>query len=349
MAYLIHVPNQLSTPMKILYAIQGTGNGHLARAMDVIPCLKRHGEVDLLISGTQADIELPYKIKYRFRGLGFIFGKSGGVDVWKTIGNANLPVLLKEIRNLPVSSYDLVISDFEPVSSWACKLKNKACIGLSHQIGVVHRTAPKASHRDLIGAAILRYYAPTRYPYGFHFQAYASNIFTPVIRNQIRIQQVTDKGHYAVYLPAFNDEILVRFLSRFPDIHWEVFSKHNHEPAVTGNIKIFPVDNEKFIESMASSRGVLCGAGFETPAEALYLKKKVLAIPMTNQYEQHLNAAALQKMGVPIIYNLHSKNDSLIRDWLDKPYELQVDYEDQIQKIVDRIIATHGSLRAVTS
>jgi UDP:flavonoid glycosyltransferase YjiC (YdhE family) len=32
--------------MKILYAIQGTGNGHIARAFDVIPHLKRHGEVD---------------------------------------------------------------------------------------------------------------------------------------------------------------------------------------------------------------------------------------------------------------------------------------------------------------
>src|SRR5690606_34142365 len=146
--------------------------------------------------------------------------------------------------------------------------------------------------RDLIGAAVVRYYAPTRFPYGFHFQAYDSNIFTPVIRRQVRNQQITDIGHYSVYLPAFNDALLIRFLSRFPDIQWEVFSKHNHRAAATENIKIFPVNNERFIESMASSHGVLCGAGFETPAEALYLKKKVLAIPMTNQYEQHLNAAA---------------------------------------------------------
>src|SRR5690606_2647923 len=135
-----------------------------------------------------------------------------------------------------------------------------------------------------------------------------------------------------------NDEILIRFLSRFPDIQWEVFSKHNHRAAATENIKIFPVNNERFIESMASSHGVLCGAGFETPAEALYLKKKVLAIPMTNQYEQHLNAAALEKMGVPIIYNLHSKNDTLIREWLDKPYGPQIHYENQIQEIIDHII-----------
>jgi hypothetical protein len=32
---------------------------------------------------------------------------------------------------------------------------------------------------------------------------------------------------------------------------------------------------------------------FETPAEALFLGKKLLVIPMTGQYEQECNAAAL--------------------------------------------------------
>ena len=64
--------------MKILYAIQGTGNGHLSRARDIIPVLKRIGEVDILISGKQADIGLPFPIKYKMHGLGFIFGKKGG-------------------------------------------------------------------------------------------------------------------------------------------------------------------------------------------------------------------------------------------------------------------------------
>jgi len=101
--------------MRILYAIQGTGNGHLSRAMDVIPCLMQHGEVDILISGIQSDLTLPYPIKYRLRGLSFIFGKSGGVDLWKTLVKSNVRKLIKEIRELPVENYDLVINDFEPV------------------------------------------------------------------------------------------------------------------------------------------------------------------------------------------------------------------------------------------
>ena len=58
--------------MKILYAIQGTGNGHVSRAREIIPILKKYGELDILISGTQADVNLDEEIKYQFKGFGLI-------------------------------------------------------------------------------------------------------------------------------------------------------------------------------------------------------------------------------------------------------------------------------------
>ena len=81
--------------MRILYAIQGTGNGHLSRAMDIVPCLLKHGEVEILVSGIQGDLKLPFPVKYECRGLSFIFGKSGGVDLWKTFARANIRKLVK--------------------------------------------------------------------------------------------------------------------------------------------------------------------------------------------------------------------------------------------------------------
>ena len=48
--------------MKILYAIQGTGNGHLSRARDIIPALQNKGDLDILVSGTQADVDLIYHV-----------------------------------------------------------------------------------------------------------------------------------------------------------------------------------------------------------------------------------------------------------------------------------------------
>lgn len=95
--------------MKVLYAIQGTGNGHLSRAQAVIPVLmSKDIELDILISSIQADIEIPYEVKYRFKGLSFIFGKKGGVDVSRTYLTANTARLKKEINRLPIENYDLI-------------------------------------------------------------------------------------------------------------------------------------------------------------------------------------------------------------------------------------------------
>ena len=67
--------------MKILYAIQGTGNGHVCRAREIVPILSRKADVDVLISGIQADVLLPFPVKYVFKGLSYIFGKKGGIDL----------------------------------------------------------------------------------------------------------------------------------------------------------------------------------------------------------------------------------------------------------------------------
>lgn len=187
--------------MKVLYAIQGTGNGHLSRARDVIPALqKKNIELDILVSGTQADIQLPYKIKYQFKGWSFIFGKKGGVDMWRTYLRTNSARLQKELKSVPVGEYDLVINDFEPLSAWACKIRNLPCISFSHQAAVLTPFAPKPKKSDLIGKTILKTYAPSTVKYGLHFKTYEERIFTPIIRQEIRGTTRTTKSHYTVYL-----------------------------------------------------------------------------------------------------------------------------------------------------
>jgi uncharacterized protein (TIGR00661 family) len=327
--------------MKILYAIQGTGNGHVSRARDIIPILKKNHEVDILISGTQADVQLPFPIKYKYRGLGFVFGKKGGIDVIETYKRSNVEVFFLEINCLPVHTYDLVINDFEPISAWACYQKNKKCIGLSHQAAVLNKHAPQPKHVDLIGKAVLKKYAPTTVQYGFHFQSYDSNIFTPVIRQQVREQVVENKGHYTVYLPSYSDKRIIKVLKECPKIKWEVFSKHNKKVIKEKNVSIYPINNEDFVKSMATSEGVLCGAGFETPAEALFLKKKLLVIPMKGQFEQQCNAAALKDMGVPVLKSLKRKHLKKIKKWLETGTKVEVDYPDITEEIIAKILEEH--------
>ena len=129
--------------MKILYAIQGTGNGHLARAEDIIPLLKEYGDLDLFVSGAQADIKLSYPVKYKSKGLSFFFGMSGGIDFLKTFKQNSSKDVYKEIKKFPVEKYDLVINDFEPISAWACRKREVPCIALSHQSALLSPKVPK--------------------------------------------------------------------------------------------------------------------------------------------------------------------------------------------------------------
>ena len=92
---------------------------------------------------------------------------------------------------------------------------------------------------------------------------------------------------------------------------------------------------------MAKSKGVLCGAGFETPAEALFLNKKLMVIPMKGQYEQQCNAAALELMGVPVIKNLKKRQFEKIGQWLESDEKVIVNYTDQTRNIIRKILETN--------
>jgi uncharacterized protein (TIGR00661 family) len=324
--------------VKILYAIQGTGNGHIARAEDVIPELEKYGQLDLFVSGAQADIKLSHQVKYKSKGLSFYFGKQGGVDLVKTFRQNSSRDVYREIKKFPVEKYDLVINDFEPISAWACRRKEIPCIGLSHQSALLSKHCPRPKSFDPVGEWIIKNYAPAHAYTGFHFSAFDKNIYSPVIRKRVRNVRVEDKGHYTVYLPAYDDQKLVPLLTSLPSVRWHVFSKHTKKAYHVGRLSVYPVNNEDFTISMATSAGVLCGAGFETPAEALYLQKKLMVVPMKRQYEQHYNAAALKQMGVPVLKSIKKKRLVKIEAWIDNNSIIPVDYKNITEEAVRNAI-----------
>jgi uncharacterized protein (TIGR00661 family) len=329
--------------MKVLYAIQGTGNGHISRARDIIPLLQQKTELDLLVSGIQADVALPYPIRYLLQGMSFMFGKSGGIDLLETYRKTNTRRLWKDIKQLPVEQYDLIINDFEPVSAWAAHFKKRPCISLSHQSAILAPQSPQPQKSDALGKIILKRYAPTIKKYGFHFAAFDQDIFTPVIRQQIRQADVKNKGHYTVYLPSYDEEKLIKRLKKINGVKWHIFSKHSHKKVKMKNLRIMPVDNDSFVRSFTSCEGILCGAGFETPAEALYLNKKLMVIPMKNQYEQHCNAAALETLGIPVLKNLKKKRLPQVEDWVRQGKSLEINYPDITEEIIDMVLTRHQS------
>lgn len=328
--------------MKILYAIQGTGNGHISRAKEVIPALMNRAQVDILISGTESQVELPFKVKYKLKGISFVFGKNGGINYFKTLRNNNIFRIIREIRSCKVQQYDMVINDFEPISAWACYFKNAICVSLSHQAVLLNKNVPQPLRKSKTGRFILRNYAPTVEQYGFHFKSYDKHIYPAVIRRAIRKQHIKDKRYYTVYLPAYSDDKIIKTLSKVKGIKWKVFSKYCTKPYQRKNVFVKPIkQNESFERSMAWSEGILCGAGFETPAEALFLNKKLMVVPMKGQYEQAFNAASLRNLGVPTIKKLGKKQIEKIEAWVQSDSRVSLQFPDNTQAIVDAILTNH--------
>ena len=322
--------------MKILYAIQGTGNGHVSRAREIIPHLEKYGELDLLISGTQAEVPLEHSVKYRFNGFGFVFGKKGGVSFRKTWKHFNTIQFINDCKNLPVNDYDLVVNDFEPVTAWSCGFKEKKSVALSHQSAYISKKTPQLKGFHW-GKIIMNNYAPAKKHIGFHFQKYDDHIYSPVIRSEIRNLTPEKQEYYTVYLPAYSDKFILNLVNQFPNIRWEIFSKHSDFHYQKDNATVFPINNEKFQKSLQNCKGLLTGGGFEGPAEALFLQKKVLSVPMKNQYEQQCNALALQQLGVPVVWN-EKEFEIKLRNWIERDQEIFLQFPNETEEIIHNLV-----------
>lgn len=327
--------------MKVLYALQGTGNGHISRARDLVPALAKYYDVDVLISGTESTIELNYPIKYRRKGLSFVFGTKGGIAIWATLKQSNIYQFWKDIKAIPVEQYDFVINDFEPLTARACKRKNVPIIACSHQFSLHMENVPKPLKRDLLGKFVLRYYAPIEKGIGLHFKNYNESITPPIIRAEIQELVTTTENFYLVYLPSYGDQEIIKILSEIPDQNWVVFSKNSKKFYEKENVKIFPVDTTKFLHYFSKCTGVLCGAGFETPAETLYLRKKLFIIPMQGQYEQQCNAEALHQLGIPMSRKLNKKSILKLQRWASEKQTISLELQWSSYRTIQKIQALH--------
>jgi uncharacterized protein (TIGR00661 family) len=282
--------------MKILYAFNGTGYGHASRAMSILPLLQHH-QVDVMVSGEMNPIDIGHEIKYRFKGFTFVYN-NGKLDYWKTFKQLNIIQFIKDICSLSVEQYDLVISDFEPISAYAAKLRVVKSLSLSHHAAFLSKNAPRSYEVDHMAEWILKNYAPCKYNVGFHFDKYDDFILAPHIRSVIRDNKdKTDlKGHILVYLSSYKVEDLVNVFSKYKSFQFVIFSSQidklgwNHS-----NVKFRPANQSDFMYALLQCKGVITGGGFETVAEALYLNKPVLTIPIKGQYEQECNATAASR------------------------------------------------------
>ncbi len=323
--------------MKILYAIQATGNGHISRAMELLPHLQQYGEIDLFLSGSNSQLSLDAPVKYRSAGMSLFYNCSGGLDYWKMIKGFHPLRLRKEIQELPVEKYDYVINDFEYITAAACARKQVRSVNFGHQASFISEKTPRPARSNRTGEFILKNYAKASDYLGLHFRKYDEFILTPVIKKEILEAQPSDQGHITIYLPAYCEKELLDVFGRFRHHRFEIFSGETKSIRQEGNLSIIPINKQLFNQSLIHCHGIICGAGFETPAEALQLRKKLMVIPIRKQYEQQCNAAALAEMGITSLDMIGPDFKEVFEKWLPQPQELRVDYSRTVEECMKQL------------
>ena len=308
--------------MRILYGVQTTGNGHITRSSKIIyKLIKRGCQVDILFSGSNSSsVKFPFPVKYHLSGFTFLNNGVGEVDYFKTYQNLKFIRFLKDIK-LDLSNYDLIISDFEPITAWAARLKERRCIGISNQSSFVSKKTPRPEKKSFIGEGILKWMAPVSDPIGIHFDSYDSFIKTPILKESMFYRSTSNQGHYTVYLPNYKLELIVSELNKFDKFKFEVFDGLGRGYR-SKNCMVRPINKETFDGSLRCSQGVITAGGFQTVTESLYLGKKLLVIPTKGQYESECNAFALSRMGVMVgglsdIASFMENNNIIKVNWTD--------------------------------
>lgn len=299
--------------MRILYGVQATGNGHISRARAMEKHLSKAGvSVDFLFSGRPAEqfFDMQQFGQYQLRrGLTFVTA-AGKVNYWQSVKQASLAELWRDIQELDVSQYDLVLTDFEPITAWAARRQHKTCVAIGHQYAFLH-TIPM-ENANLLSQNIFRHFAPANYALGLHWHHFNQPILPPII-DLPDIHVTTSAKQVLVYLP-FEDQLqVIRLLEPLTDFTFLVFG-----PGLTvgqlGHIQTQPPSLHAFKTALLQSEAVLSNAGFELISEALQLKKHILVKPLQGQMEQQSNALALTQL------KLASRADKLsskiIADWL---------------------------------
>jgi uncharacterized protein (TIGR00661 family) len=323
--------------MKIFYAIQGTGNGHISRAEQLYPYLKKHGEVDFFLSGSNAQLQTPLPIKYRSNGISLHYKSTGGMDYGKISKSLGFNIY-KEARALPIENYDVIINDFEFITSLACTLKKKKSIQFGHQASFQSKLTPRATHFNPLGNWVLNKFVKSTDYLGLHFESYDKNIYNPIIKDEIINATPVDNGHITVYLPQYSVSILNPYFFAQSKFSFEVFTKEVKQVTKYNNITLLPIDNASFTQSLISCHGIITAGGFETPAEAMYLKKKLLSIPILNHFEQECNGAAMQKLGVTVIKKIDKNFNQIFTEWVQAENKTQFTLRYSTEEIVNLLM-----------
>lgn len=329
--------------MKILYGIQGTGNGHITRArhMAAAFALDENIQVDYFFSGRDEHKYFDMQIFEEYSsklGLTFVT-EAGRINHRKTISQNNIFDFIKDIKNTNLKNYDLVLNDFEPITAWAAKKQGVPSLSVSHQAAFLNHVPTK--NQTFLDKMITRHFAPTQYNLGTHWYHFGHTIIPPFVTDELKNQasqshfQKVNNNQILVYLPFESITAIKEECQVLSDWQFTCYHPHISHAFKEKNILWKPLSTKEFKRDLFDCSGVLSNCGYELSTECLSLGKPLLVKPLQQQYEQLSNAYTLQQLGLCNV--IHNVNAEQIDDWLQTKKGVQIEYPSNCTGLVNWI------------
>jgi len=279
--------------LRILYGVQGTGNGHISRSREIIRNLKADGhDVQVIVSGRAPALLWEMEVFEPFVALeGLTFStRRGRLQYFSTVRRLNFSRFYSDIRRWDIRGVDLVITDFEPATARIARRHRLPSIGVGHQYAFRYRIP--ITGFDPVALFVIRNFAPAEHCLGLHWHHFEQPILPPIIPTRMPVEFAPIPNKILVYLPFEEIEDIRRLLAPFEAHRFFIY---HQLPAASdeGHLRLRTYSRQGFLEDLAESSGVITNAGFELASEALHLGKKILVKPLARQMEQMSNAKAL--------------------------------------------------------
>lgn len=300
---------------RIIYAMAGEGFGHSSRAHLIGQRFLDAGHDVMFVASQRALRYLRHHYGHRVKeifGLSFEYSQ-GYVDPFETVWK-NLTQITHANRfnqRLFDQVYrpfrpDLVITDFEPFTGWWAWRHKVPFISITNEHML---TVCKLQHKlrhilpRLTGTVVTRWHyvgaqayvvcnffkAPLRRP--------SAVLAPPVVRSIVTTLEPHDAGHIVIYWTTGTHEGRLRdVLHRFGGQTFHIYGFN--KSAKVSNCVFKERSTDGFLRDLAGARGVIASAGFSLMSECFYLKKRMLLLPLAGHYEQILNAAYAERLGL---------------------------------------------------
>jgi uncharacterized protein (TIGR00661 family) len=281
--------------------------------------LKQLGhEVQVILSGRDkaqlSGVECfePYRVRH---GLTFRT-RRGRIQQLETIVHLNLSRFFREVRSEDGAGYDLVITDFEPITARVARRFGIPSIGFGHQYAF--RYGVPIAGWNPVSLWVLRHFAPTDIALGLHWHHFGHPILPPVVPESLRPSVTTHPRKVLVYLPFESLAEVEELLRPLRSFQFYVYGCQGiRDQADQDHLHLRPYSRSGFLSDLESCGGVICNAGFELLSEALHVGKKLLAKPLQGQMEQLSNALAISQLGLGSV--MSSLDRRQVERWLAEP------------------------------